>query len=185
MDALTPDIVRLHIHPQSYAAKHGGSFVLRPISASDPQIQYCLRLAHQNMSPYLERRGEQFSDQRWRELAPNAEFYLIVDVANETGKHVGFVSVRPEPDCPPALHIGDVQVEAAYQNRGAGSAALRWIEALARSRALTELTLNVFRDNPALRLYRRFGFLAIDTQFYKYKMRKTLQRSTLHSHQHS
>ncbi len=128
------------------------------------------------MNPYLERRGEQFNDQRWRELAPNAEFFLIVDVADGTEKNVGFVSVRPEPDCPPALHIGDVQVESAHQNRSAGSTALRWIEALALSRGLTELTLNVFRDNPALRLYERSGFQLIDTQFYKYKMRKTLRR---------
>ena len=127
------------------------------------------------MSPYLERRGEQFSDMRWRELALQAKFYLLVDDATATRDNVGFVSVRRDPDCPHALHIGDVQVATAHQNRGAGSSALRWIQALARSRGLTELTLNVLRDNPALRLYERVGFQLIDTQFYKYKMRKTLQ----------
>ena len=184
-DVLTANKKRLHMRPQSFAGARGGSFGLHPITTSDPLLEYCLGLAHQNMSPYLERRGEKFSDQRWRELAPNAEFYLIVDVADGAHKNVGFVSVRPEPDSPLALHIGDVQLEAAHQNRGAGSAGLQWIEHLAGSRGLTELTLNVFRDNPALRLYERFGFQLIDTQFYKYKMRKTLQLSTLPSHQHS
>ena len=174
-DALTAETECLHSRPQSIVASRNGAFTLLPISVADPQLEYCLRLAHENMNPYLEPRGEQFDDLRWRELAPQAEFFLIVDNVNATAENIGFVSVRPEPDCPPALHIGDVQVEAADQNRGAGSAALRWIEHLARSRGLTELTLNVFRDNPALRLYERFGFLAIDTQLYKYKMRKTLR----------
>ena len=40
---------------------------------------------------------------------------------------------------------------------------------MALSRGLNELTLNVFRDNPALRLYERFGFRCIDTQFDKRK----------------
>jgi ribosomal protein S18 acetylase RimI-like enzyme len=173
MDALSADTADLD-HPQSLVATRNWVFALQPILMSDPQFEYCLRLAHQNMSPYLERRGEQFNDVRWRELAPQAGFYLIVEDANSIRENVGFVSVRGDPDCPPALHIGDVQVEAAHQNRGAGSAALQWIEDRARSRGLTELTLNVFRDNPAIRLYERFGFQLIDTQFYKYKMRKTL-----------
>lgn len=163
---------------QMSAAPRSAEFVLVRIAVADPEIEYCLQLAHQNMNPYLARRGEQFSDVRWRKLAPHAEFFLIVDNVHASSETVGFVSVRPEPDCPPALHIGDVQVEAVHHNRGAGSAALRQIENLARSRGLTELTLNVFRDNPALRLYERCGFQLIDTQFYKYKMRKTLTDST-------
>ena len=175
-DAFTADTEHTDPRPQSQAASRNGAFSLLPISASDLQFEYCLRLAHQNMSPYLERRGEQFSDARWRELAPQSEFHLIVDDRDVTHARVGFVSVRHDPDCPLALHIGDVQIEAAQQNRGAGSAALQWIECLAQSRGLSELTLNVFRDNPALRLYERCGFQLIDTQFYKYKMRKTLRR---------
>ena len=174
MDTFSSAAECLHSRPQPIAAAIVGDFALLPISVSDLRLEYCVRLAHRNMSPYLERRGEQFNDVRWRELAPHAEFYLIKDGASTTGENVGFFSVRRDPDRSRALHIGDVQVEAAYQNRGAGSVALKWIEGVARSRDLTELTLHVFRDNPALRLYERFGFHAIDTQFYKYKMRKTL-----------
>ena len=174
MDTFSSAAECLHSRPQPIAAAIVGDFALLPISVSDLRLEYCLRLAHQNMSPYLERRGEQFNDVRWRQLAPHAEFYLIKDDTRATVESVGFLSVRRDPDCSTALHIGDVQVEAVYQNRGAGSVALNWIESLARSRALTEITLNVFRDNPALRLYERFGFCAVDTQFYKYKMRKTL-----------
>ena len=174
-DALTAETECVYSRPQSLVAARDGAFTLLPISVADPQLEYCLLLAHENMNPYMECRGEQFSDVRWRELAPQAEFFLIVDNVSSTAENIGFISVRPEPNCPHLLHIGDVQVEATHHNRSAGSAALQWIEHLARSRGLTELTLNVFRDNPALRLYERFGFHAIDTQFYKYKMRKTLR----------
>lgn len=174
-DAFIADTEHVDPRPHSLAAGRDGSFSLRPISVSAPQFEYCLWLAHQNMSPYLARRGEQFSDVRWRELAPQSEFYLVVDDLDVTHAHVGFVSVRHDPHFPLALHIGDVQVEAAQQNRGAGSAVLQCIEYLAQSRGLSELTLNVFRDNPALRLYERCGFQLIDTQFYKYKMRKSLR----------
>ncbi len=128
------------------------------------------------MSPYLERRGEEFNDARWLELVPRAEFFLIVDGSTTQANPVGFFSIRRDPDCPSVMHVGDVQIDSQQQNRGAGSAALRWIEDTALSRGFTELTLNVFRDNPALRLYERFGFYCVDTQFYKYKMRKSLSR---------
>lgn len=173
-DAFTADTEHADTRPQPPAASRNGAFSLHLILVSDPQLEYCLQLAHQNMSPYLERRGEQFSDARWREFSPHSEFYLIADDLDVNHTQVGFVSLRHDPDCPLALHIGDVQIEATQQNRGAGSTALQSIEHLAQSRGLSELTLNVFRDNPALRLYERFGFQLIDTQFYKYKMRKTL-----------
>ena len=162
-DALTPSFLAPSTH---------GSFVLEPMAAVFPPLEYCLSLAHKNMSPYLERRGEQFNDERWREHAPRAEFFLILDCAQTPRETVGFVGLRHEPDAPDALHVGDVQIESTQQNRGAGWAALTHIEALAQSRGLSALTLNVFRDNPAITLYQRFGFQAIDTRFYKHKMRK-------------
>jgi ribosomal protein S18 acetylase RimI-like enzyme len=156
------------------ALSTNGNFVLEPLAAVFPPLEYCLSLAHKNMSPYLARRGEQFNDERWRENAPHADFFLILDIADGVDQTIGFVSLRNEPDAPDALHVGDVQVESARQNRGAGWAALMQIEALARFRGLSALTLNVFRDNPAISLYQRFGFQAIDTRFYKHKMRKDL-----------
>ena len=159
--------------PRSVTAPRG-AFVLQPLEAVFPPLEYCLTLAHKNMSPYLERRGEQFSDERWRELSPRSEFFCIVDCNGQTPTTVGFVGLRDEPGAPEALHVGDIQVEPQHQNRGAGWAALTQIETLALSRGLNALTLNVFRDNPAISLYERFGFKAVDTQFYKHKMRKVL-----------
>ncbi len=153
------------------------AIVLTPITSADRRIEYCLALARDNMQPYLARRGQEFDDTRWRNLAPQASFFLL-NATNLPGHPtIGFLSVRDEPDTPTALHIGDVQLEQQHRNRGAGWTILSLVESMARSRGLNELTLNVFRDNPALRLYERFGFRCIDTQFDKHKMRKTLARS--------
>jgi ribosomal protein S18 acetylase RimI-like enzyme len=156
------------------APSTNGTVVLEPLAAVFPPLEYCLLLAHKNMSPYLARRGEQFNDERWRENAPHADFFLIRDIADGCYQTIGFVSLRNEPNAPDVLHVGDVQIEPARQNRGAGWAALTQIEALARFRGLSALTLNVFRDNPAISLYQRFGFQAVDTRLYKHKMRKDL-----------
>jgi ribosomal protein S18 acetylase RimI-like enzyme len=40
---------------------------------------------------------------------------------------------------------------------------------------LREVTLNVFRDNPAIRLYERMGFVVVDHGFDKFKMRCALR----------
>ena len=159
-------------------ALYCGAFALEPIAIDDIRLEYCLRLAHANMNPYLLRRGENFDDTRWRLHAPESDFFLVTKTIALTAIAIGFLSVRIEADTPCALHVGDVQIEPAQQNHGAGTATLYMVEKVARARGLSELTLHVFRDNPALALYERCGYQCIDTQFYKYKMRKMLHPRT-------
>ena len=154
---------------------------LAPLAITDRRMEYCLQLAARNMTPYLQQRRQSFDETRWRNFAPQADFFLIVcqptDDAMSAEQTAGFLSVRDEPDCPNALHIGDIQLEAALCGRGIGSTALALADTLARDRGRIELTLNVFRENPAVRLYERSGYQRIDTDLLsgKYKMRKTLR----------
>lgn len=160
--------------PATAASQPGHELALVPITTADRRLEYCLALARDNMKPYLERRGQNFDETRWRNLAPRASFYLIADTGNVPQTTLGFLSVRDEPDTPASLHIGDIQLESQHRNRGVGRTALELIETMVRLRGLKEITLNVFRDNPAQRLYERCGFRKIDMQFDKFKMRKTL-----------
>ena len=150
---------------------------LTPITTADRRIEYCLALARDNMQPYLARRGQEFDETRWRNIAPQASFFLLNDANRALNHTIGFLSVRDEPDSLNALHIGDIQLEEECRNRGAGWATLLLVESMTQSLGRSEITLNVFRDNPAVRLYERFGFRCIDTQFDKHKMRKTLARN--------
>ena len=93
---------------------------LAPLAITDRRMEYCLQLAARNMTPYLQQRRQSFDETRWRNFAPQADFFLIVcqptDDAMSAEQTAGFLSVRDEPDCPNALHIGDIQLEAALGN---------------------------------------------------------------------
>lgn len=59
----------------------------------------------------------------------------------------------------PALIIEDLQVLPTEQNKGYGSSVLADLVDLARNRGCECLRLRVFDENPARRLYLRFGFV--------------------------
>jgi ribosomal protein S18 acetylase RimI-like enzyme len=142
---------------------------MRFVPVGDESWAYCRALAKANMEPYLTRRGQLWTKTGWDTKAPTREFFEIY-VARE---RVGFVSLWKDTDHN-AVHIGDIQLEEDARNRGIGQQAVDRVFAIARSRGLREVTLNVFRDNPAIRLYERSGFVVIDHGFDKLKMRKVL-----------
>ncbi len=150
-------------------------FSFDEVPSTDPAIEYCLMLAMANMGVYLRARGQNFDGSGWRTNAPRARFFIVTDSNQKALSRIGFLAVRQEPDSTNGLHIGDIQIEPRAQNRGAGSAAIAFAESLATSQGKTELTLNVFRDNPAIGLYERKGFVTIDRGFDKFKMRKVLR----------
>ena len=64
--------------------------------------------------------------------------------------------------------LRDLQVEQSYQNQGIGSIALAEVERLARERGAETLKLRVFKNSPAVHLYKRqgFGLTSEDERFY-------------------
>ncbi len=130
---------------------------------------HCRELARVNMEPYLLKRGQRWNAEAWDKHASTRELFELY-VARE---RVGFVALWIDGDAS-AIHIGDIQLEASARNRGIGSRAIERVFAIARSRGSREITLNVFRDNPARNLYERLGFEVIDHGFDKLKMRKRL-----------
>ena len=64
--------------------------------------------------------------------------------------------------------LRDLQVDQRYQNRGIGSIALAEAERLAKEHCSHILKLRVFKNSPAVHLYKRqgFGLTSEDDRFY-------------------
>lgn len=64
--------------------------------------------------------------------------------------------------------LRDLQVDQSYQNLGIGSHALEEAERLAKEHRSQTLTLRVFKNSPAVHLYKRqgFGLTSEDERFY-------------------
>lgn len=64
--------------------------------------------------------------------------------------------------------LRDLQVDQSYQNRGIGSIAIAEAERLAKKHGSHILKLKVFKNSPAVHLYKRqgFGLTSEDDRFY-------------------
>ncbi len=102
------------------------------------------------------------SREYWRRrLTENNEsVYTLVGVIDE--RIVGSVTVVTFPDRPRRKHVGviGISVHGDWQGKGVGGELMRAIVDLADNWLnLTRLELEVYADNePAIRLYERFGF---------------------------
>jgi RimJ/RimL family protein N-acetyltransferase len=109
------------------------------------------------------------SDSRWRSVAEERRYLRAVrrhpDAAvfvaeTDDGEIVGRLSVARDPH-PASRHVADLglMVAAAARRRGVGWALLEQAVDWARANDVRKLELHVFPHNePALRLYDRFGF---------------------------
>jgi RimJ/RimL family protein N-acetyltransferase len=108
------------------------------------------------------------SDGEWRSPAEERRYLralrrypdATVLLAEADGEIVGRLSVARDPH-PASPHVADLglMVAATHRRRGIGTALLRAAVEWARGHGIRKLELHVFPWNePALRLYERFGF---------------------------
>jgi len=107
----------------------------------------------------------------WDGIDPDCQHVLAED---ERGIAIGTGRLLPDG------HIGRMAVLQSWRNRGAGSALLRELIAIAAERGLTEVVLNA--QTRALKFYERNGFAAegqvfLDAGIPHQRMRKGLSAS--------
>lgn len=112
--------------------------------------------------------GWLISDSRWRSVGSERRYLRAVRrhpdaaifVAEADGQVVGRLSVARDPH-PASRHVADLglMVAAGARRRGVGWALLEQAVEWARASGVSKLELHVFPHNePAIRLYERFGF---------------------------
>ncbi len=85
-----------------------------------------------------------------------------------------YIGVRPgEPAC---VYLDSIQVVTGQQGRGKGTRLMAHFLDEAKRSGFSEAVLEVFPENPAIRLYDRFGFRVVEKTGRAITMRKELGR---------
>ncbi|WP_249555059.1 GNAT family N-acetyltransferase [Shewanella sp. 10B] len=114
-----------------------------------------------NMQPYYEQYSVDWDEAQIEQMTQDL---VNFDILFEK-KLVGVVRLSFDTE---ECWLRDLQVEQSYQNRGIGSIAIAEAERLAKEHGSHILKLKVFKNSPAVHLYKRqgFGLTSEDDRFY-------------------
>lgn len=129
------------------------SLDLRPAEVDDFAFAY--DLTRGNMEAYVARHFGGWRDDIFAENYQKGLNYILwVD-----GIRVGYVRWRVES---PMLFLDDLQIAPSHQGRGLGTRILAYLETLLSAVECQTIRLRVYHENPARRLYMRFGFREVE-----------------------
>ncbi len=134
----------------SRATESKGNFVEVEVEKSN-SIELASELTRLNMRLYYQVRNIIWDQRKYKE---NWSQFENFDVKYQ-GAWVGIIRFSSDEN---ALYIRDIQISPKYQNLGIGLSCLRYALEKAKSHSLSRLRLLVFSENPALNLYKTFGF---------------------------
>jgi ribosomal protein S18 acetylase RimI-like enzyme len=156
-------------HPASAALTRNFDIELRPVRAED--YRFAWRLYSEGIRPYTA------AYKTWMDAEQEARFenrYKPAStwIVRRAGTDVGWMELQELDE---ELHLNQLYVAAAYHRQGIGSQVMRHV--LARSRETGKpVLLNVLKNNPARRLYERFGFTVSDESETKFFMTRPAER---------
>ncbi|ABI38923.1 GCN5-related N-acetyltransferase [Shewanella sp. MR-4] len=129
----------------------------RPIKDLAKAAHYTLS----NMQPYYAQYSVDWDEAQIEQMTQEL---VNFDILFEE-KLVGVVRLSFDTE---VCWLRDLQVDQSYQNRGIGSIAIAEAERLAKEHRSHILKLKVFKNSPAVHLYKRqgFGLTSEDDRFY-------------------
>ncbi len=120
------------------------------VKSSDPL--FAERLAKANMDTYYQARGKVWDHQGFLvgwEALDNYDIYA-------DNERIGIVCLKYSDD---TTLLWDLQILPELQGKGMGSRCMDLVIEHARQRGSANLALNVFSENPAIKLYESKGFI--------------------------
>src|SRR3954452_21429239 len=137
--------------------------------ATDDDRDYLFRLKDASVRPYVEQTYGPWDEARQRRLfeehiRPWATRIVLVD-----GREAGMMEILPEDAGSPRVHLANIWLAPEYHGRGIGTRLVTDLVREAHARGVS-VTLNVFKVNPARRLYERLGFVVIGETATQYQM---------------
>jgi ribosomal protein S18 acetylase RimI-like enzyme len=111
----------------------------------------------------------QFENQHsyYQQYYPNCEFLIIEKATTDSFEPIGRLYVDRWPD---QIRLVDIALLPAHRGAGYGSALLRSILDEGQASGLA-VSIHVEANNPAMTLYRRLGFVHVDTNGVYHLMR--------------
>jgi ribosomal protein S18 acetylase RimI-like enzyme len=124
--------------------------------------QYLLTLRKLTMVEHLEKSGQFLSDEE-HEIRLDDKYYCSY-LVRKNGILIGTLKYEYSEF---GVEIMQIQIHPDHQKKGYGQGIIQQILNEAQSKTVS---LIVLKDNPALQLYSRFGFIVIGEDEYEYHM---------------
>jgi ribosomal protein S18 acetylase RimI-like enzyme len=156
-------------NPASATLTRDSEIELRPVRAEDHRVAW--RLYAEGIRPYAA------AYRAWVDAEQEARFESRYKpgstwVINRDGADIGWMELQEIDE---ELRLNQLYVATAQQRKGIGSQVMRHV--LAKSRETGKpVALNVLKNNPARRLYERFGFAVVGENEMKFFMTRPAER---------
>lgn len=131
------------------------SLKLRMCRADD--YRFCHDISKRAMAPYFDKYFGGWESKIFKKNFKTAQICII----KYKQRRIGLYSHEYGAN---HLHILNIQVSGNYQNKGIGSFVMQKLESEAKKKKLNKISLQVFKDNPAIKLYKKIGFKPIKTK---------------------
>ncbi len=125
---------------------------------------FCFNLIQENMQTYHP--AAKTFEQYKTEFIPQ-DIRIVFD----QNKNVGFFEFQEKKD---AWYLWDMQLSKNVQNKGLGSQILSLVESEVAEKGGKKIILNVYKTNPAIKLYKRNGYEVFADNGDRYAMSKDL-----------
>ena len=129
-----------------------------PIIKITPNIDYtfALNLTRSNMQPYYDRYAITWEDPCFATNWQQSENFGLY----QADTCIGVIRLQQDQA---TSYLADLQLIPSVQGQGIGSYALGYMQQLAKIRQKHLMSLVAFVDNPAIKLYTRYGFKSVST----------------------